>query len=153
MAIDINKIDEIIERYDKSEESLLAILQDFQHTFRYVPEEGMKRVSEVLGIPESKIYGVGTFYKALSLVPVGRHTCKVCTGTACHLKGAHTLTDIIGKELGVEPGGTTEDGRFTLQTVNCVGACALAPVVMVDDEDYYEGSSPQDVLKKLREYK
>jgi NADH-quinone oxidoreductase subunit E len=153
MAIDINKIDEIIERYDKSEESLLAILQDFQHTFRYVPEEGMKRVSETLDIPESKIYGVGTFYKALSLVPVGRHTCKVCTGTACHLKGARTLTDIIGKELGVEPGRTTEDGRFTLQTVNCVGACALAPVVMVDDEDYYEGSSPQDVLKMLREYK
>lgn len=153
MGIDIRKIDEIIERYDKSEESLLAILQDFQHTFRYVPEEGMKRASEILGIPESKIYGVGTFYKALSLKPVGRHTCKVCTGTACHLKGAQTLTDIIGKELGVEPGETTKDGRFTLQTVNCVGACALAPVVMVDDEDYYEGSSPQDVLKTLRKYK
>jgi NADH-quinone oxidoreductase subunit E len=153
MEIDIRKIDEIIERYDKSEESLLAILQDFQHTFRYVPEQGMKRISEVLDIPESKIYGVGTFYKALSLKPVGRHTCKVCTGTACHLKGAHTLTDIIGKELDVEPGETTRDGRFTLQTVNCVGACALAPVVMVDDDDYYEGSSPQDVLKNLRKYK
>jgi NADH-quinone oxidoreductase subunit E len=153
MEIDVKRIDEIIERYDRSEESLLAILQDFQHVFRYVPEEGMKRVSEVLGIPESKIYGLGTFYKALSLVPVGKHTCKVCTGTACHLKGAQTLTDIIGKELNVAPGETTKDGRFTLQTVNCVGACALAPVVMVDDGDYYEGSSPQDVLKILREYK
>ncbi len=153
MAVDRKKIDEIISGYEKSEESLLAILQDFQREFNYVPEEGMEKLSEVLGVPASKIYAMGTFYKTLSLVPTGRHMCKVCTGTACHLKGASTIADVIGRELKIQPGETTEDGRFTLQTVNCVGACALAPVVVVDDEDYYEGSSPQNILKNLKKYK
>jgi NADH:ubiquinone oxidoreductase subunit E len=153
MAVDRRKIDEIISGYEKSEESLLAILQDFQRAFNYVPEEGMEKLSEVLGVPASKIYAMGTFYKALSLVPTGRHTCKVCTGTACHLKGASNIADVIGRELKIRPGETTEDKRFTLQTVNCVGACALAPVVVVDDENYYEGSSPQNILKNLKKYK
>jgi len=153
MAVDKKKIDKIISGYEKSEESLLAILQDFQHEFSYVPEEGMEKLSEVLGVPVSKIYAMGTFYKALSLTPTGRHICKVCTGTACHLKGASTITDVISSELKIKPGETTADGRFTLQTVNCVGACALAPVVVVDDEDYYEGSSPQNIVKNLKKYK
>ena len=153
MAVDKKKIDKIISGYEKSEESLLAILQDFQKEFSYVPEEGMEKLSEVLGVPASKIYAMGTFYKALSLVPTGKHICKVCTGTACHLKGASNLADVIGRDLKVKPGETTKDGRFTLQTVNCVGACALAPVVVVDDEDYYEGSSPQNVVKNLKKYK
>ena len=153
MAIDEKKIDEIIANYTKSEESLLAILQDFQREFNYVPEEGMTRLSDQFGVPESKIYAMGTFYKALSLVPQGKHTIKVCTGTACHLKGATSVVDAIGREYNIRPGQTTQDGLFTLQTVNCVGACALAPVVVVDDEDYYEGSSPQNILKNLKKYK
>ncbi len=153
MAVDTKKVDEIIAGYEKSEESLLAILQDFQREFNYVPEEGMEKLSELFGVPASKIYAMGTFYKALSLEPTGRHTCKVCTGTACHLKGASNVVDVIGRQLKIRPGETTKDMRFTLQTVNCVGACALAPVVVVDDKDYYEGASPQNILKNLKNYK
>ncbi len=148
--IDMNKVDEIINRYEKSEEALLAILQDFQREFFYVPEEGMKRLSEVMGVPESKIYAMGTFYKALSLSPRGRHTIKVCTGTACHLKGAPQIIETLERELKIKRENTTEDGRFTLECVNCVGACAMAPVTVVD-EDYYgqtRASKVGDVLKK-----
>jgi NADH-quinone oxidoreductase subunit E len=148
--IDIKKVDEIINRYEKSEESMLAILQDFQREFYYVPEEGMKRLSEVMDVPESKIYAMGTFYKALSLTPRGRHTIKVCTGTACHLKGAPQIIETLERELKVKRDNTTEDGKFTLECVNCVGACAMAPVTVVD-EDYYgqtRSSKVGDVLKK-----
>jgi NADH-quinone oxidoreductase subunit E len=148
--IDIIKVDEIINRYEKSEESLLAILQDFQREFLYVPEEGMKRLSEVMGVSESKIYAMGTFYKALSLSPRGRHTIKVCTGTACHLKGAPQIIETLERELKVKRENTTEDGKFTLECVNCVGACAMAPLTVVD-EDYYgqtRASKVGDVLKK-----
>lgn len=148
--IDMNKVDEIINRYGKSEEALLAILQDFQREFFYVPEEGMKRLSEVMDVPESKIYAMGTFYKALSLSPRGRHTIKVCTGTACHLKGAPQIIETLERELKIKRENTTEDGKFTLECVNCVGACAMAPVTVVD-EDYYgqtRASKVGDVLKK-----
>ena len=148
--IDINKVDEIINRYDRSEESLLAIMQDFQREFFYVPEEGMKRLSELMDVSESKIYAMGTFYKALSLTPRGRHTIKVCTGTACHLKGAPQIIETLERELKVKRENTTEDGRFTLECVNCVGACAMAPLTVVD-EDYYgqtRSSKVGDIIKK-----
>ncbi|MDT8272022.1 MAG: NAD(P)H-dependent oxidoreductase subunit E, partial [Desulfomonilia bacterium] len=145
MEVDIRKVDEIISRYDKSEESLLAILQDFQKEFRYVPEEGMKRLSEVLAVAESRIYAMGTFYKALSLEPRGKHTVKVCMGTACHLKGAGQILETIERELKVKRNTTTEDRMFTIESVNCVGACAMAPVVVVD-EDYYGHMRPSKIL-------
>jgi len=150
--IDVNKVDEIINRYDKSEESLLAILQDFQREFYYVPEEGMRRLSEVMAVPQSKIYAMGTFYKALSLTPRGKHTVKVCTGTACHLKGATQILETLERELKVKRNSTTADGEFTVECVNCVGACAMAPVTVVD-EDYYgqpRASKVMDVLKKYK---
>jgi NADH:ubiquinone oxidoreductase subunit E len=150
--IDVNKVDEIINRYDKSEESLLAILQDFQREFYYVPEEGMQRLSEVMEVPESKIYAMGTFYKALSLVPRGRHTVKVCTGTACHLKGATQILETLERELKVKRNATTEDGNFTVECVNCVGACAMAPVTVVD-EDYYGQTRSSKVMDVLKKYK
>jgi NADH:ubiquinone oxidoreductase subunit E len=152
MAVDRKKIDEIIAGYEKSEESLLAILQDLQREFFYVPEEGMKRLSEVLGVPESKIYAMGTFYKALSLEPKGRHTCKVCMGTACHLKGSNQILETIERELDVKRNSTTEDNRFTIESVNCVGACAMAPVVVVDD-DYYGQTRPSKIMDVLKKYK
>ncbi len=152
MAVDIRKVDEIIGRYARSEESLLAILQDFQREFHYVPEEGMHRLSEALVVPESKIYAMGTFYKALSLEPRGRHTVKVCTGTACHLKGAGQIIETIERELGVKRNCTTEDQRFTIESVNCVGACAMAPVVVVDD-DYFGHVRPSKVMDMLNKYK
>lgn len=150
--IDVKQIDKIIKSYDKSEESMLAILQDFQKEFHYVPEEGMKRLSKVMGVPESKIYAMGTFYKALSLKPRGRHTCKVCMGTACHLKGAGQILETIERELNVKRNSTTEDQRFTVESVNCVGACAMAPVVVVD-EDYSGHVRQSKVMDILDKYK
>lgn len=150
--IDVKQIDKIIKSYDKSEESLLAILQDFQRAFQYVPEEGMKRLSKVMGIPESKIYAMGTFYKALSLKPRGRHTCKVCMGTACHLKGSGQIMETIERELKIKRNSTTEDERFTVESVNCVGACAMAPVVVVD-EDYSGHVRQSKVMDVLDKYK
>jgi NADH-quinone oxidoreductase subunit E len=150
--IDTKKIDTIIKSYDKSEESLLAILQDFQRAFQYVPEEGMKRLSKYMGVPESKIYAMGTFYKALSLKPRGRHTCKVCMGTACHLKGSGQILETIERELQVKRNSTTDDGRFTVESVNCVGACAMAPVVVVD-EDYSGHVRQSKVMDFLDKYK
>lgn len=150
--IDTKKIDAIIKSYDKSEESLLAILQDFQRAFQYVPEEGMKRLAKVMGVPESKIYSMGTFYKALSLKPRGRHTCKVCMGTACHLKGSGQILETIERELRVKRNSTTDDERFTVESVNCVGACAMAPVVVVD-EDYSGHVRQSKVMDFLDKYK
>lgn len=148
--IEEKQIDQIINRYDKSEESLLAILQDFQREFHYVPEEGMRRLSEVMEVPESKIYAMGTFYKALSLTPRGKHIVKVCTGTACHLKGAPQILETLERELGVKRNNTTTDGEYTVECVNCVGACAMAPLTIIDEEYHGEtrSSKVMDVLKK-----
>jgi NADH:ubiquinone oxidoreductase subunit E len=151
MAVDNRKIDEIISRYEKSEESLLAILQDFQREFRYVPEEGMKRLGEVLNVSESKIFAMGTFYKALSLEPRGKHTIKVCMGTACHLKGAGQIIETIERGLGVKRNHTTKDMNFTIESVNCVGACAMAPVVVVD-EDYFGHARPSKIDDIINKY-
>lgn len=152
MDVEIKKVNEIISRYDQSEESLLAILQDFQREFHYVPEEGMKRLSDVLYVPESKIYAMGTFYKTLSLEPRGKHTVKVCMGTACHLKGAGQILEAIERELGVKRNHTTEDKRYTIESVNCVGACAMAPVVVVN-ENYYGHMRPSKIMDVLNKYK
>lgn len=103
-----------------------------------------------MGVPASKLYAMGTFYKALSLTPRGRHTIKVCTGTACHLKGAPQILETLERELKVKRNGTTEDGEFTLECVNCVGACAMAPVTIVD-EVYHGQTRPSkivDIVKK-----
>ncbi len=151
MTVNIEKIDEIIARYEKSEESLLAILQDFQREFHYVPEEGMKRLSDVLNVSECKIYAMGTFYKALSLEPRGKHTIKVCMGTACHLKGAGQIIETFERGLNVERNHTTKDKKFTIESVNCVGACAMAPVVVVD-EDYFGHTRPSKVNDLINKY-
>lgn len=147
---DVAQFDRIIDRYERSEESLLAILQDFQREFHYVPEEGIRRLSEVMEVPESKVYAMGTFYKALSLTPRGRHTIKVCTGTACHLKGAPQILETLERELEVKREGTTADGEFTLECVNCVGACAMAPLTLIDEEYYGQTRSSKimDIVKK-----
>jgi NADH-quinone oxidoreductase subunit E len=116
--IEVKKVDAIINRYEKSEESLLAILQDFQREFHYVPEEGMQRLSEVMNVSESKIYAMGTFYKTLSLTPRGKHTIKVCTGTACHLKGANQILETLERGLKIRRNSTTKNLNFTLECVN-----------------------------------
>ena len=127
-----SKIAEIIEAYPADQRFALAAMQDMQHAFNYIPEEGMEALSAYLGCPLSQLYSMATFYKALSLVPKGKHIIKVCNGTACHLRGSMNLTTELKRQVGIAPGQTSEDGEFSIELVNCLGSCALAPVMVVD---------------------
>ena len=146
LEVSKESIERIIHSYECSQRYALAIMQDMQRTYQYVPREGLEALAEYLGCPVSALYAMATFYKALSLVPKGEHTIKCCDGTACHIRGASTLIDGIERELGIGPGETTEDGLFSFETVNCLGSCALAPVLVVDDVYYGKVT-----LEKLRE--
>ena len=127
-----SRIAEIIEAYPADQRFALAALQDMQHAFNYIPEEGLEALAAYLGCPESQLYSMATFYKALSLTPKGEHIIKVCNGTACHLRGSMNLVTELTRNLGIEPGQTTADGLFSIELVNCLGSCALAPVMVVD---------------------
>ena len=137
----------ILERYPAEEASLIQVLQDVHRAYNYLPCEVLTKIAEALNVPLAKIYSVGTFYKAFSLTPQGKVIVKVCTGTACHIRGATQLIDELERKLGLKPGGTTEDRSFTLKTVNCVGACAMAPVLIVGER--YHGSAK---AAKMRAY-
>ncbi len=132
----IEMCDRIIAKYPEKRGALVPILQDINAEMRYLPEGALRYVSESLGLPLSSVYHVATFFTAFSLKPRGRHTIRVCLGTACHVRGSRRVLEAIQRRIGVSPGETTEDGMFTLETVNCLGACALGPVVVVDDEYY-----------------
>jgi len=149
--IDLSKVDEILSRYEKKEASLIPVLQEVQAVFRYLPEEALVRIGQRLRIAMSRIYGVVTFYSQFYLTPRGRHVIKSCQGTACHVRGSKGSLDAISRELKVEPGGTTEDTNFTLETVACLGTCFLAPVVMID-EDYYGKLTPKRAVDALKKY-
>lgn len=136
MEIDREKLDEIILKYGRSRAHLLGIFQDVQRTYRYLPKDAIKHICRRLGIPEVDGFEVATFYKSLSLKPRGKHTIQVCLGTACHLKGGPDVLLSFIRELDVKTGQTTPDGRFTLESVNCLGACALAPLVRIDEKDF-----------------
>lgn len=126
------KIREIIEAYPPDRRYALAALQDMQHAFNYIPEAGLRQLALRLECPVAQLYSMATFYKALSLTPKGEHIIKVCNGTACHLRGSMNLVTQLKKELGIDPGQTTPDGKFSVELVNCLGSCALAPVMVVD---------------------
>ncbi|HTX53561.1 MAG TPA: NAD(P)H-dependent oxidoreductase subunit E [Candidatus Baltobacteraceae bacterium] len=124
---------EILARYAPRETSLIPVLQDVQRAYAYLPCEGLAAVSKTLGVPLAKVFSVVTFYRAFALQPQGRTVIKVCTGTACHIRGADRLLDELERRLAIAPGQTTPDFGFTLKTVNCVGACALAPVMILGE--------------------
>jgi len=126
--------DRILDRYPDKKGALLPILQDTNAEYRYLPEDALRYVSERLDIPLAKVFHVATFFTAFSLKPRGRHTIKVCLGTACHVRGSPKVLDAMARKLGIAPGETTPDGEVSLETVNCLGACALGPTVMVDEE-------------------
>ena len=147
MEVSKENIDEIIHSYECSQRYALAIMQDMQRRYQYVPKEGLDALAEYLGCPVSSLYAMATFYKALSLVPKGEHIIKCCDGTACHIRGASTLIDGVERELGISPGETTSDGLFSFETVNCLGSCALAPVLVVDD--VYYGKVTLEKLKEI----
>ena len=142
---------EIVEAHACTKEQLIAILQDIQDEFGYLPQDALCRVAERLCVPLIQVYGVATFFKAFSLKPRGRHVVTVCMGTACYVRGAPAVLEELKRVLGIEPGETTDDMEFTLETVNCLGACALGPVVVVDDE-YHEKVTPGKVKAILRKY-
>lgn len=128
------KIREISGRYDSDKSYLVPILQDVQREFNYLPQEALERVGEILDIPISKIYEVATFYKAFSLQPRGRYLLHLCMGTACHVRGTKLIAATIEQQLGIKPGETSEDLEYTFETVGCLGACALGPILVVNGE-------------------
>jgi NADH:ubiquinone oxidoreductase subunit E len=150
-STDLSKVDEILQEYEKKEASLIPVLQEVQAALRYLPEEALVRIGQKLRIPLSRIYGVVTFYSQFYLTPRGKHVIKSCQGTACHVRGAKGALDALSRELKVEPGGTTADVNFTLETVACLGTCFLAPVIMVD-EDYYGKLTPKRAVDALKKY-
>ncbi len=149
VVVETTKIEEVIGRSPARPGSLITVLQDIQKEFRYLPEEGLVKTAEILGIPLSKVYGAATFYKAFSLTPRGEKIIRVCKGTACHIKGADLLLEQLEFGLGIKAGETTEDMKYTVEIVNCVGACALAPVMLVNDK--YYGNVRCDRAVKLAE--
>ena len=146
------KISAILDHYQADQSAIIAILQDIQHQFGYLPKEALLQASRELDIPLSRILSLATFFKAFSLVPKGKHTIHVCMGTACHVRGAQLVLEKLERELGIKPGETTKDLSFSLDTVRCVGCCGLAPVVMVDEEVHGK-MSQMKIPGVIRQYK
>jgi NADH-quinone oxidoreductase subunit E len=151
MPVDLQVVCEIIERHGHQKASLIGILQDVQAKMNYLPRKALAQVSRSLDIPLTRIYEVATFYKAFSLVPKGRHTLQVCLGTACHVRGGARVLDYLENRLEVKSGETTKDLAFSLERVNCLGACALGPM-MVIDKKYYGKINPHKIESILEKY-
>ena len=134
MHVDVDKVNAVINKYGGDVGYLIGILQDIQAAYNYLPREALELVSQNMEIPLSRVYGVATFFRAFSLTPRGRHMVTVCTGTACHVKGAPLILAAIERELGIGPRETSQDLEFSLETVNCLGSCAQAPLVVMDDK-------------------
>ena len=143
------KVKSVLDRYQRDPGMLVSVLQDIQAEYNYLPKEALVQVSQGLDIPLTQVYSVASFFKAFSLKPRGRHLINVCLGTACHVREAVRILEEIERELGINPGETTEDFKYTLERVNCVGACALGPVVIVDGT--YSGQMKTDKVKTLLE--
>lgn len=143
--------EDIIKKYPREQRYTLAILQDIQREYKYIPKESMEMLSSYLNVPLSKLYSMATFYKALSLKPKGENIIKVCDGTACHIRSSNVILDEIENILHIKPGGTTDDGKFSLETVNCLGSCAISPAMVVN-EKYYGKVTPALVREILKEY-
>ena len=131
------QLDKILKEHDHEKANVLAILQDIQASEKYLPRKTLEEVGQKLQIPVTQLYYLATFYRAFSLTPRGRHLVTVCTGTACHVKGAASILNTLEREFKVQPGETTGDKEYTLETVNCLGSCALAPLVVIDN--HYHG--------------
>ncbi len=124
----------VLSTYEGKRSEVIPMLQAVQDEVGYLPEEAIREIAEKIGIPESNVYGTATFYSQFYFTPRGERTVKVCLGTACHVRGGMQVMEALEREMGIDAGGTTDDYKFSLERVNCVGSCALAPVVMVDDD-------------------
>ena len=151
MDISSERVDEILLDHCFDVASLIAMLQEIQEDAGYLPAPALTQLSETLGVPLPRIRALSTFYKSFSLVPTGRHKVGVCMGTACHVRGGSAVLDSLVRELGVKAGATTPDRRFTLETVRCLGCCALAPVVRIDT-DVHGRLNQLKATRRLKRY-
>ena len=149
MTIDETFIDKSVKKHGNF---LIPILQDIQESYKYLPEEFLIKVAEKLHIPLIDVYGVATFYQSFSLIPKGEHIITVCLGTACCIRGGIKIVDVLTRELDIKPGETTKDNKFTLETVNCLGCCAIGPVMVIDNEIHGNLTTNKlgKILNKLR---
>jgi NADH:ubiquinone oxidoreductase subunit E len=148
-------MEKIVSESNKDQRELIHLLHDTQKKFGYIPAQSISQISRELKISESEIFGVLTFYKAFTLKPRGKHLITICMGTACHVRGAPVILDEFERKLGISAGETSEDNQFTLETVNCVGACALGPIAIADG-DYHGQMKTREVdeiIKKLEQEK
>ena len=150
--MDIEKLEKIINGSRTDQKELIHILREVQSEYGFIPPEAVSAVSRCLKVSESEIFGVLTFYNAFSLSPKGEHVVTVCMGTACHVRGGQQIVEEIERKLDVKVGETTVDDKFTLETVNCIGCCAIGPVVVVD-EKYYSNITLNKIDPILNEYK
>ncbi|OQY49570.1 MAG: NADH-quinone oxidoreductase subunit E [Desulfobacteraceae bacterium 4572_87] len=152
MNVDLSPTQTLIEKYSQKKGALIPLLQDIQAAYGYVPDEAVQVVARELSIFPVEIYGVLTFYTQFHLTPRGKHTIRVCQGTACHVMGAKGLFDYLLNKLKVEEGETTEDGLFTVERVACLGCCGMAPAIMID-EDFYGRCTIQNVEGTWEKYR
>ncbi|MGB9617956.1 MAG: complex I 24 kDa subunit family protein [Desulfomonilaceae bacterium] len=149
--MDKNRVDEIIDAHNADPSHLIQVLLDIQAENNWLPREALERVAERLDVPMTRIQHIATFYKAFSLVPKGRHQIHVCMGTACHVRGASRVLDTVQDLTGIRPGETDMDLKFSLETVNCLGCCALGPVVEIDGKTHGK-MAPAQTAEVLKNY-
>jgi len=152
MYFDFERLDSILTHHNPAPESLIAILEDVQDEFRFLPEEALVLIGSRIGVPASRVFGVATFYNAFSLIPKGKHVVSVCLGTACHVRGAGDILDHLRRRTNADSSGTTDDLMFTIEEVRCLGCCSIAPVLKVDDE-VFGHTSPEKALQTLDRYR
>ncbi len=146
-----DRIDQIIEKYDGKSRFVIQILMDIQHENHWLPKEVLEKVSKKLGVPFSEILHVVTFYKTFSLIPTGRHEIHVCTGSSCHVRGSQQVLEKIQDLIGIKPGETSADSKFSLQAGNCLGCCSLGPEMIVDGK-HYSKIAPDEIEDVLKQY-
>lgn len=149
--MDERRLDEIVNRYGGKADSVIMVLMDIQHENRWLPREVLEKVSRKLGVPLSEILHIATFYKTFSLKPQGRHEVHVCTGTSCHQRGSAKLLEKVQELIGISPGETTSDLRFSLESGSCLGCCTLGPEMIVD-RVHYSRLAPDDVEDILKNF-
>ncbi|ACJ75247.1 Fe-hydrogenase subunit gamma [Thermosipho africanus H17ap60334] len=153
MERNFEKVEEILKKHGYEKKNLIKILLDVQKEYRHIPKEVVNYLSVALDIPPAKIFGVATFYAQFSLKPKGEYTILICDGTACHMEGSMSLIKAIEEEVGVKPGEVTQDLKFSLDKVGCLGACALAPAMVINGEVYgnLTPEKTKEILRKLKE--
>ncbi|WP_041446480.1 NADH-quinone oxidoreductase subunit NuoE [Pseudothermotoga thermarum] len=155
MTRNFEKVEEIIQRHGRKKENLVKILLDVQKEYRHIPKDVVNYIGVALGVPPAKIYGVATFYAQFSLKPKGKYTILVCDGTACHMEGSMSVLKALEEELGIKPGEVTQDLKFSVDKVGCLGACALAPAMVINGEVYgnLNAEKTKEIIRKYKERK